>query len=91
MPLTFAPRHLPFFLFPKPRRKFWRPEDVKIRNEDNAGSVAEIAAVAADQAFSGTAAGPHHQPPHRSAKEIAAEVKRIGKNPPGIDPRQMRH
>jgi hypothetical protein len=33
---------------------------------------------------------PAPRPPSPSAKQLVDQVKRIGKNPPGIDPRQMR-
>lgn len=32
---------------------------------------------------------PAAPPPHRSAEELLEEMKRILKNPPGIDPRQQ--
>jgi hypothetical protein len=33
---------------------------------------------------------PAPRPPSPSAKELVDQVKRIAKNPPGIDPRQQR-
>jgi hypothetical protein len=34
---------------------------------------------------------PAPRPPSPAAKQLVDQVKRIGKNPPGIDPRQMRY